>query len=103
MPSTLRDFRSADQHARDTLFDLMVSPFSFPLQSLFSSQSAQASSLSSSFGDDDDDMEYSLQPLPYMTTIGEHLLLMVQLLAPLARGDIRRASPVRKRWSSERV
>jgi hypothetical protein len=79
------------------VFDMMVSPLQFPSTGVYGGNGDGFRTTSSSVGFDDDDMEYSLQPLAYMTSIGEHLLLMVQLLAPLARGDIRRHSPVRLR------
>jgi hypothetical protein len=69
----------------------MMSPIKFPLAEMFTSAGSAATA---SAADDDDDVGYSIQPLPYMTVVGEHLLLLVQLFAPLARGDVCRSSPV---------
>lgn len=44
---------------------------------------------------DADDLAYSVQPLPYITSVGEQLLLTVQLLGPIAKGDLRRTTHVR--------
>ena len=44
--------------------------------------------------DEDDDYSYSVQPLAYIASVGESLLFTVQLLEPVAKGELPRSAPL---------
>lgn len=93
-----------DLAAQEVLFDVMVAPIRAKLNTMPPAASWAAASMNGFDGgmttpdDDEDAFAYSMQPLPYITGVGENLLVTVHLLEPIATGEYQRTAQVLFGW-----